>query len=109
MEKTECTYCDKKVKDVKRHIYREHKEGKAFCDECGKTYKNKFELKQHWLLTHKIEEDINCFICNKSFRNMARLKRHAKPCISKGIENAKMLGDDESVNHIEAKNVVFQL
>jgi hypothetical protein len=83
MDKFKCPDCGIKVKDLMRHTYRAHKQVESYCDECGKSYRNKFQLKQHWKLTHEIVNDVHCSICSKSFQNMGRLKRHTKNCIAK--------------------------
>ena len=86
----------------KRHIYREHKQTKSHCDECGKIYKNKFQLKTHWKLTHQMEKDSHSTICSKSFQNMSKLKRHMKNCITK--ENINVSDDLECPISLGSQN-----
>jgi len=76
----ECNFCSAKVKSkyMTRHVYREHTLERAFCDECGKSYRNKFQMQVHWDLAHKVVENIQCKICSKSFQNEMKLRKHSK-------------------------------
>ena len=79
-KRVECTECSAKImsKYMTRHIYREHKLEKACCDECGKSYRNKYQMQVHWNLAHKVEENVQCKICSKSCQNEMKLRKHLK-------------------------------
>ena len=88
MIKGECLQCNIKVKDLSQHTKRVHSrkpdpESELFCDECGRSCKNKNQLSLHWSYAHKVVEDLQCTVCNKPFQNVAKLRKHVKLCIAK--------------------------
>jgi len=96
-----CTVCGAKIKRkyLTRHIYREHKLERVCCTECGKSYKNKFEMQVHWDLAHKVEENKNCKICNRSCQNERKLRKHFRYCASKnGLKTPATIGSVKAVS-----------
>ncbi|XP_013414287.1 zinc finger protein 91 [Lingula anatina] len=58
-----------------------HKETKSFaCDKCGKTYKAKKNLHQHYRLIHELKDKQICKKCGKTLRTASTLQKHETRC-----------------------------
>ncbi|XP_059616062.1 zinc finger protein 791-like [Phlebotomus argentipes] len=88
-----CRVCKKKfmkLDNLKKHVAIHAIEYK--CEICGKYLTTEYWLKKHIRLQHKNNSDIpkciltknfRCVICEKTFRQLAQLRRHLKSCENK--------------------------
>ena len=72
----ECGKVFRKKKDLRGHKYAAHKVDVRTCEVCLGEYKNQTALKQHLRLVHGPTQTASCEICLKSFKNLTRLKHH---------------------------------
>lgn len=66
-----------KVKEEKEEVLFRTRQTHFPCEECGKVFNRKDNLKNHMRL-HSGAKPFVCTICNKSFRQAAHLYRHTK-------------------------------
>ncbi|CAC5418421.1 KRAB [Mytilus coruscus] len=66
-----------KVKEEKEEVLFRTRQTNFTCEECGKVFNRKDNLKNHMRL-HSGAKPFVCTICNKSFRQSAHLYRHTK-------------------------------
>ena len=79
----ECPHCQKMIKTkaaLNTHIQMVHEHdsdeaGCYQCGQCGREYKYKQSLKQHYLTVH-MGRLFHCEHCKKTFGTKATLKRH---------------------------------
>ena len=75
-----CPICAVEVKYLDRHIQTQHNgnDTKEFkCNECGKAFKNQYNLKDHKYAAHRKEPSM-CEICSRVFKNPHALKGHVR-------------------------------
>ncbi|XP_053695540.1 zinc finger protein 808-like isoform X2 [Sabethes cyaneus] len=92
MRKYKCDNCDKLFLTsnlLEKHM-RYHKalkknpsvqvcyEKSAQCEECGKTFKNRFCLKSHQDSCHSHEKPFSCSLCSKAFKRKHTLQNHLR-------------------------------
>uniref|UniRef100_A0A0P4ZLW2 Zinc finger protein n=1 Tax=Daphnia magna TaxID=35525 RepID=A0A0P4ZLW2_9CRUS len=79
-EKVPCTVCNKLIKKtwLKQHMVILHTEERNhLCDECGRTFVIKAQLRAHQLRQHKaVPGNHLCEQCGRSFRFARYLNRH---------------------------------
>ena len=77
-KKLDCQICGKIVTHMKRHM-EVHIELKPFrCENCGKSFKSKRELKQHHQKVHTEVKKTECLICAQCSgrdQNVQKVKR----------------------------------
>lgn len=69
-----------------------HKENYP-CDECGKAFNNKLELKKHTVNDHKQTESTityECSKCKKFFSSLVRYEKHRESCSAGGKSVVKV-------------------
>ena len=83
-----CEFCSKSYteeRNLKRHRISTHEEKKFSCSICNKQFTRKSKLNKH-VCVETSDENLSlnnenqCFNCNKSFVNIYSLKRHSKKC-----------------------------
>lgn len=88
----QCSQCDKSfitalllAKHVESHNQnavektpREKPIPEVQCDECGKMFKNKHYLRQHWKCKHSQEKVFSCSICQRKFKWKSTLQGHLR-------------------------------
>merc|ERR1711892_1544717 len=79
-----CNLCSKSFKwdsSLNTHIQAAHNpSGPAFkCDQCGKCFSDRNNLKKHLYVHSDIKPHI-CSFCKKGFIKKAQLKRHEESC-----------------------------
>ena len=63
-----------KISQFEEQIESNSAEKKYICNDCGKTYQNKHDLKSHT----KVHNWIDCDFCDKSFSTWEKINRHIK-------------------------------
>ena len=64
--------CEKTFTDpsaLRRHISTMHNNFKFKCDVCDEEFKYRYELIDHFTLTHEKSKSSNCKDCGKSYKN----------------------------------------
>jgi len=70
--------------NYRHHVRKFHMNfGDVICSECGKTSKTHEQQMLHWNFVHKEEEDLYCNICGTKCKNMFKLRKHTKKCLTK--------------------------
>ena len=83
-----CEFCSKSYSEersLKRHRISTHEEKKFSCSICNKQFTRKSKLNKHVCVETSDENlclnnENQCFNCNKSFFNIYNLKRHSNKC-----------------------------
>ena len=89
----QCHQCDQTFQAksfLDNHILRIHNKGTYVCDECGKPYDTKHDLKVHKTRTHTEDkgEKIPCPYpdCSKKFYQQSRMKKHVNKIHNEGTK-----------------------
>ena len=80
-----CSKCYSEERNLKRHRISTHEEKKFSCSICNKQFTRKSKLNKHVCVETSDENlclnnENQCFNCNKSFFNIYNLKRHLTKC-----------------------------
>mmetsp|Transcript_7069 Transcript_7069/g.12678 ORF Transcript_7069/g.12678 Transcript_7069/m.12678 type:complete len:347 (-) Transcript_7069:374-1414(-) len=76
-EETECEKCGKHVRQLAKHMKKEHSEGKPYkCKECSLRFVQKSALKSHVRIVHEKERPFVCELCDSTFGHKGDLNRH---------------------------------
>jgi len=63
----------------KNHMLDQHKKNPLECEECGVTYKDRNNLKEHIITCHGDKEpQFSCDVCLKKFRKETAMKNHRR-------------------------------
>ncbi|XP_011297654.1 zinc finger protein 2 homolog [Fopius arisanus] len=80
-QKFVCEICPRvypTLSQVNEHVRRDHlKVRNHVCEECGKSFFKKFDLKSH-MRTHTKERPYVCRICDKTFYHQSHIIRHER-------------------------------
>ena len=104
-KKEECKVCKKKLCDYTglfNHVKKKHGKAQCYqsyldelkelmvatCEKCGVKFANRNLLYAHEDREHRQSEIVECFRCNKSFRNIMNLRNHVRAVhVMKGDKN----------------------
>ena len=93
-EKLECLHCkqdftNERVYDY--HITNKHEPKRYQCSECGRWYKTKFNLQEHWEKYHGSVPEFMCHICGKISADQKVLDAHIKSHSQEEVSKAEIL------------------
>ena len=74
-----CEICSKEFKYflINRHMTNVHTKEASACDQCGKIYNNRKNLRDHKRSVHE-GLDLLCHLCSKSFKSKSYLSMHVR-------------------------------
>lgn len=81
-----CKICKDRFENalvLQHHVSSDHRKCQFACDQCGKLFSSKVNLRDHMAKIHGIGEvarDYMCEICSKTFNSKGQWITHKKVC-----------------------------
>lgn len=104
------TYITQETSDeleVNGKVYENGKINRLTCSRCGKSFKNRANLKNHLKYVHSEQHSVECSLCFRTFKSHAHLRSHLDSVHAETDEVSCHICDKVFLNQKKLKNHIF--